>query len=449
MKHEDVLTALEEISDKHILEAGKTTRKKNGIILKMAVAATVVLVIGINMLSAAMKTEVYAVTEASEPRTMASLYWEDYKESEVWKSTFWTDGNSQFLMTENNENKLWSPVNAYIGLAMMTELTEGETRQQILDLFGVEDTNTLRRYVSAMWESVYQNDSNEICALANSLWLEKGLQYDQKAMDALAYHYYASVYQGDLGSFQTNKDITQWIEHNTASFLKDDMKDIKLSQDCVMALYSTLSFQSKWSEKFWESMNTSGPFYMRDQTIDTVYMNKKLAEMRYYWGEDFSAVSMNLKNGSRMWFILPDEGKTTNDVLSSGHYMEMLLSDKWKEYRDMKVNLSVPKFDVSSGMDLSDGIKNMGVTRLFTENLAGFTNLDADFPLFITGMNQSVRVKIDEEGVKAAAYVEMRAETSGPPSEKVIDFVLNRPFLFVITNENIPLFAGCINHPKS
>ena len=134
--------------------------------------------------------------------------------------SFFTDGNSQFLQTQGNENKLWSPVNAYIGLAMATELTEGETRQQILDLFGAEDTETLRKQVSAVWESVYQDNSNEICVLANSLWLEKGLQYNQEAMDAIAYHYYASVYQGDLGSDKINKDIGAWINNNTGKFLK-------------------------------------------------------------------------------------------------------------------------------------------------------------------------------------------------------------------------------------
>ena len=46
-----------------------------------------------------------------------------------------------------------------------------------------------------------------------------------------------------------------------------------------------------------------------------------------------------------MWFVLPDEGKTVNDVLNSGTYMEMILSDEWKNSKYMLVNLSVPKFD--------------------------------------------------------------------------------------------------------
>ena len=188
---------------------------------------------------------------------------------------------------------------------------------------------------------------------------------------------------------------------------------------------------------------------MQDEVTQAVYMNKKLKQMNYYWGENFSAVNLSLKNGCKMWFILPDEGMTTNDVLKDGTYMEMVLENKWENSKYMKVNLSVPKFDVASTMDLSAGLKNMGATDIFTENVAEFTKLTADSPIYLTGANQSVRVQIDEEGVKAATYIEIPGAGSAEPPEEIIDFVLDRPFLFVITNDNIPLFAGCVNKPAN
>ena len=473
MKREKILTALKEIGDKRIKKAEKPPKKKKRAYLKIAVATALVIAIGANIMFAPMRITAYAVAVASEPRMMERPDLDDYKDREEWKSdyevwdternlrnetaaqatsslnSFFTDGNSQFLMIESNENKLWSPVNAYIGLAMATELTEGETRQQIFDLFGAEDTETLRKQVSAVWESVYQDNSNEVCVLANSLWLENGLQYNQEAMDDIAYHYYASVYQGDLGSSKTNKDIAAWINNNTGKFLQDSTKSIELSPETIMALYSTLYFQAKWSDEFSKSNNTEGVFHMQDGDTQAVYMNKKLKQMNYYWGENFSAVHLPLKNGSRMWFILPEEGMTVNDVLNDGSYMGMLLSNEWEDCKYMKVNLSVPKFDVASTMDLSEGFKIMGVPNVFSENVAEFSKLTTDSPIYLTGANQSVRVQIDEEGVKAATYIELPGAGSAAPPEEIIDFVLNRPFLFVITNDNIPLFAGCVNNPEN
>lgn len=257
------------------------------------------------------------------------------------------------------------------------------------------------------------------------------------------------MYQSDLGSKKTNQDIAAWINNNTGKFLEDSAKNISLSPETVMALYSTLYFQAKWSDEFSESRNTEGVFHMPEGETKAVYMNKKLKQMNYYWGANFSAVNLYLKNGSCMWFILPDEGQTTADVLNDGTYMDMVLSNQWENSKYMKVNLSVPKFDVASTLDLSDGLKNMGATKVFTEYAAEFTELTADLPIYLTGANQSVRVQIDEEGVKAATYIELPGAGSAAPPDEIIDFILDRPFLFVITSDNIPLFAGCVNHPEN
>ena len=53
--------------------------------------------------------------------------------------------------------------------------------------------------------------------------------------------------------------------------------------------------------------------------------------------------------------------------------------------------------------------------------------------IFVSKIEHGVRVAIDEEGVTATAYtVEMTAGSSRP-TEDEIDFVLDRPFIFVIT----------------
>ncbi len=472
MEYEEIITALEEISDKHIAEAEKPPKKKAKTFWKIAVAAVLVIAVGVTALSAPARIHADVIAEASESRAMEWPNPQTYKDHDKWSvdvdqwnaereargeitaqalsglSAFFKEGNGRFLQTEKNENKLWSPVNAYIGLAMTTELTDGETKQQVLDLLGVENTEELRKQVSAVWESAYRGDSNEVCVLANSLWLEDGLRYNEEATSALGYHYYASVYQGDLGSTRTNKDIAAWINNNTGNFLSDSTKGIALSPETVMALYSTLYFQAKWSDEFSERGNTKEVFHAPEGDIQAVYMNKKLEQMDYYWGETFSAVNLWLKNGSSMWFILPDEGKTVNDVLNDGAYMDMVMSNQWEDSKYMKVNLSVPKFDVASTTDLREGLKDMGVTEVFTEGAADFSELTADSPIYLTGANQSVRVQIDEEGVKAAVYFEMKGAGSAAPPEEIIDFVLDRPFLFVIEKENVPLFAGCVNYPE-
>jgi serine protease inhibitor len=40
----------------------------------------------------------------------------------------------------------------------------------------------------------------------------------------------------------------------------------------------------------------------------------------------------------------------------------------------------------------------------------------------------------------------MAGSWAAPPDDE-IDFILDRPFFFVITRSNLPLFAGVVNEP--
>lgn len=470
MKREKLAQALNEVSDAHIAEAANT-KKKRKLPWIGAVAAILALVLVFRFVDIPMAITAKAVSTASPARITDRPDFDDYKDRGSWladlekweaerklRSAVSQEALAEmrgFLQASCREflsgaqgNQLYSPINAYIGLAMMAELTAGQTRQQILNALGVADPDALRQQVSALWESAYQDNGNEICTLANALWLDESLGYRQEPMDVLAHHYYASVYRQDLSGRQALKDIQAWLNNNTGGLLKDAVDGIQLPEEAVLALYSTIYFQAKWRDEFSSAKNTTDTFHAPGGDVTCTFMNQKLRQMNYYWSEDYSAVALGLKNGSRMWFILPDADKTIDDVLASGEYLEMIAApyEGWENTKYMKVNLSVPKFDVQSQQNLKDGFAKMGITDLFQLGLADFSEA-FEGPVFITAANQAVRVEVDEQGVKAAAYIEFPGAGEAAPPEEIIDFVLDRPFLFVIEDSGIPLFAGAVNQP--
>ena len=462
MKRQILTDAMNEISDRHISQAFHRTRRFRRVGGLAAMLALVILVLSFTQ---PLALEARAVSEASDPRIASIPEFDDFDSREaynIWQaarehrelstsealvalSPFFTAASQEFL--SGSQNTLWSPANASIGLSMLTELTAGNTQAQLLELLGSENTDALRSHISALWESVYYKNGLEVSTLANSLWLKNGLHYEQNALDALSYHYYASVYRGNLGSAAVNKSIGTWLNSNTGGLLKSAADSIQLPKDAVLALYSTLYVQSKWNDEFSASKNTTGTFHAPSGDRNATYMNKDLLQTNYYWGDTYGAVSLRLKNGCLMWFILPDEGLTTGDVLQNGQYMDMLLSDEWENRKYMKVNLSVPKFDVSQARDLKDGLQKLGVTDLFSLETADFSAITSDSPVFITAANQAVRVQVDEQGVKAAVYIEFPGAGAAMPPEEIIDFKLDRPFLFVLTRSQVPLVAGVVNEP--
>ena len=468
MKREKLENALDHMKPEHIAEAAAPIKKKRKALPWIgAVAAILALVLAGRYIEIpmAIRAEAVSLAEADVPTRPDR---DDYKDFDQWRADldawyaqeaqreaiatealtgmkdFFQDSTDAFLSGDGN--RLYSPINAAIGLATVTELTAGNTRQQLLDTLGAPDTETLARYVSALWESVYQDNDKEIATLASSLWLDEGVRFNQTVMDTLASDYYVSVYRQDLQKPQALRDIQAWLNNNTGGFLKDSVQGVQLPAEALLALYSTIYFQAKWADEFNASRNTQDVFHGPAGDTTATFMNKKLAQMNYYWADSFGAVNLHLKNRSQMWFILPDPDKTVADVLAEGQYLDMLLGN-WENSKYMKVNLSVPKFDIQAKQDLREGLMDMGITDLFQLGAADFS-ASLEEPAFSSSANQAVRVKIDETGVTAAAYLELPGAGAAAPPEEIIDFILNRPFLFVITDyTGIPLFAGSVQQP--
>ena len=122
----------------------------------------------------------------------------------------------------------------------------------------------------------------------------------------------------------------------------------------------------------------------------------------------------------------------------------------WEQQKYLFVNKSIPKFDVSSRLDLKDGLKALGITDVFDPDRSDFTPMvtDADVPVILSGADHAARVIIDEEGCTATAFTIVTIGAALPPDEEV-DFVLDRPFLFCITGDSgLPLFVGIVKDPS-
>ncbi len=457
MKREILEQALDEISDRHIEEAVKPVKHRT---LKWvgAVAAVLAAVLLVSTLKLPIIIHAKAVCTPSANRTPETLDTDYYDaRAQILQGTlteasgFFTDSSLCFLEPESQENRVWSPVNGYIALAMLAETTDGSTRAQILEALGADSMESLRSQVSAIWEASCTDDGKELSVLANSLWLDEGLAYHQEAIDHLSYDHYASVYQGDLGSAKTNKALRAWLAQQTGGHLKKSAQTVNIPEDAVLVLASTVHMQSKWTDEFSASQNTHAPFHAPGGEVSCTYMNKKEHKTYYYWGDSYGAVSLSLKNGCSMWFLLPDPDKTPGDILKDSQYLTTITKDPFDEAPNskyMRVNLSVPKFDVLSSCDMKEGLQQLGITDAFQPEQADFSPaFSGDFPIFLQSVQQAARVTIDEKGVTASSYIELPGAGSAAPPEDIIDFVLDRPFVFAITRNGIPLFTGIVNNP--
>ncbi len=379
---------------------------------------------------------------------------------------FLTDSTVQFLAGAGAENRVYSPINVYMALSMLAETTGDNTRAQILDLLQADSIETLRDRAAALWKDNYRDDGTVTSILGNSLWLRDGFTYSKKTLNTLAQNYYASSFSGKMGSEEYNQALRNWLNEQTNGLLAEQASQLKMKPETALALASTIYFKAAWGDEFNQELTETDAFHALSGDVDAEFMHKTL-EGTYYWGDRFAAVQLGFQEGGSMWLLLPDEGVSVDELLNSGEAMEfLLLSDKsgdydyetdkriggWPGQKYLTINLSMPKFDVSSDLDLIDGLKKLGVTDVFDMGLSNFDPLEAstDDPLYLGKAQHAARVKVDEEGCEAAAYTVMLVYcgAAAPPDDEV-DFTLDRPFLFAVTGDSgLPLFTGVVNQPN-
>lgn len=466
--NEKLLAALDHISDDHLTEALRQKRKKHYFL--KAAAAVLALVFLFSVLR--LEPAPVAAVELVSPAEYAQISFpsrDAYEDYEAYKAAqdaflaiarprsdsveealghlrqFWDGSFREF--TDDSQNNIWSPINTYMALAMLAQTTSGSTRQEILDTLGASSIEALRTETKALWETIRQDKAGSQRLLANSLWLDQDLQYHRENLDILGTDFYASVHQAELDSSAADADIQKWINDQTAGLLEGTdpaPTPNHLLTQRVLTLVSTLYVEDSWQEAFQAKDNTEDLFHSPNGDITCTYLNGLKKMGNYYDGDGFTTVGLSTDSGPILWLILPDEGSNVDAVLEDGSYLDVVLDMSLAETRTCQV--AMPKFDVSSSRNLTAGLKDLGIQEAFSPLGGDFSGtLMQKGPIFVDSVTQSARIIVDETGLRAASATRIEVLSKGEST--VINFRLDRPFLFVLTVRNIPLFAGVVNEP--
>ena len=348
------------------------------------------------------------------------------------------------LFSEREENTVYSPVNLYLALAMLSEATAGDTRKEVLDLMGTEDPRTA---ANALWKMIYVDGRGKTLA-ANSMWTGEIWPVKQSLADTLAEHYYADTFTVPMGTPEANEAMHDWLNTHTGNLLEDAVEGIESDPNTILTLMSTLYFEHMWSSEFSESATSPDIFTQADGAeIETDFMHAG-GTGAWYRGENFVMAARAFQDdGGRMLFILPDEGVLPEQLLTDEAVLREILTAGLDNYS--RIEWSVPKFDVSSDMELTEQLKALGIEKAFDSNVSDFTPITDEVDVELSQVQHAARVTIDEYGCTAAAFTVMMMNAMGAmPPDSVLEMNLNRPFAFVIFNDaDLPLFMGTVYAP--
>ncbi len=397
------------------------------------------------------------VSQAAVPTNSGFDSWSALRQGNYSKSfsAFYDKMLKQFLIGEAGENRVFSPANIFVSLAMLAETADGNSRQQILGVLGSENMQDVRKQAQLLWETNYYDEDVVASEMANSLWLNNTLWYKKDLLDTLAKHYYTSSFSGEMGDSAYNALLQNWINDKTGGLLQEQISGVRMDPSTVLNLVSTIYFGARWVDEFDPEKTVQGVFHSAAGDVSCEFMSYGYERsLEYvYFGNGYKALSLQLGTYS-MYFFLPDEDISVNDMLRNNNLCDMLIYDQNSSIKDESnhfwdVKLSVPKFDVSGDANLKEGLQKLGVTDIFESNLADFSPMlvEAD-GVAVSSIQHAARVSIDEEGCTAAAFTRTDYGMGAPEANGSLDFILDRPFVFCIGDgHDSLLFAGVVEQP--
>ena len=382
-----------------------------------------------------------------------SEWWKDYTEK-VHKSQTVQAGMEQYyeliqkelLSDAADHNAVCSPLNIYIALSMLAEVTDGNTRKQILDVLNVKDMDVLNKRIKAIWDANYVDTPARKSMLANSIWLKSGIGYNEDTLKRLSTEYHASSYSGEMGSKSMNLKLQKWTDEHTGGLLKEYTKELELDPKTVLALISTVYYKASWDKEFPKEQTNDGIFHgvSGDQSVPMMH-NDVMTNL--YETEHFQAVGLSLVDSGTMYFFLPKEGYKAQDIAADPQMIKICMEPVNMESNSALVHLTVPKFNDSAKINLLECLKNIGITDVLSDKQADFTPLTKEIEnIYLSSAEHAAMVKIDEEGVIGAAYTVLMMEAAGIIQDQV-DFIIDRPFVYAVAApDGSILFTGVIQN---
>ncbi len=360
-------------------------------------------------------------------------------------------------------NILISPLSVCFALAMAANGAREETLAQMEEVLGFS-VNDLNKFVSA-WNDLtdsnskvgelrnkrydalsdenYKNAGTKV-ETANSAWLkyDPGLHIQKDYLNVIEDFYGGEIGKGVFDDSTVNY-INSWIEEKTNGLIDKIIDEIPDST--VFFLINTLLFEGKWNETFSKEAVTDDIFTTSTgEEKELTFMNGSADK----YLEDGRAVGIKKYYTSREYSfaaIMPNEGIEIDEYLSDMDVRELENILYPVVDRNAIIELSMPKFSSEYYAKMKNILRNMGMPDLFDPESANLSALGTcdDGNIYVDDVLHKTYIEVDEEGTRAGAASAVMGLCGGALQE-IIEVKLNRPFIYLIIDENaqIPLFIG-------
>jgi serpin B len=352
-------------------------------------------------------------------------------------------------------NLFFSPYSISSALSMTYAGAKGKTAQEMASTlhFSLPED---RLHAAAGELVAFLNGSGKDrpyqLSVANALWGQKGLNFLPQFLKLNETNYGAGLKEVDFvqATEPARKTINAWVEKQTNDKIKDLLKPGDLTAATRLVLTNAIYFKSPWQNKFWKESTKPEDFTLAAGTKAKVPMMHKVETTAYAEGGTLEIVAIPYKDHAlSMVVLLPKKADGLPELekqLSEANLIQWL-----KKLTAHQVDLKLPKFKVTSQINLKKQLSDMGMGLAFSGG-ADFSGMSTQEKLQISEVIHKAFVDVHEEGTEAAAATAVitMGGTAVPPPLPKVNFHVDRPFVYLIldTQSGAILFMGRVTNPK-
>jgi serpin B len=360
-------------------------------------------------------------------------------------------------MAGDSGSLIFSPSSIYTALSMAYAGARGDTAAELEKLLRVQiPPERHHEAIKALSENT-RTGGVEL-RMANRFWAQAGYAFLPAYLDITETYYKARLAEVDFKQ-QPNKvceEVNCWVAEQTAGKITDILSPHSISSMTRLVLANAVYFLGRWEEEFEEFMTgpqgfkisggKSAEVQMMHQTdyfgyaendewqaVELPYKSREIEMSETGTGDDLHGEMHEVPGGGSdfaMVLVLPRQvdglSRLTRNLRTGG-------MQQWTSLATERVNLSIPRFKAELSLDLVEGLRELGLDKAFSSQLADFSGMASDPEgLYLGAALHKAFVEVNERGTEAAAANVMVVAGGAARDPVMKRFAADHPFLFFI-----------------
>ncbi|MGH2886352.1 MAG: serpin family protein [Solirubrobacteraceae bacterium] len=285
--------------------------------------------------------------------------------------------------------------------------------------------------------------------IANALYGQAGERFRRAFLSALARDYGAGLRTADFerAADAARAQINAWVAEQTAGKIPQLLAAGDVDPSTRLMLVNAVYLKARWLSPFTKQSTIAAVFHAPGGAVEVPTMHRT-GTFGYVQGAGYQALELPYRGGRLAFDILLPSPGGLQPLLArlAGDGPLSLLAGLTRQ----QVGLALPKFRLDTRFQLATALEALGMRLAFEPggaDLSGIAGKPGD--LYIKSVVHEAYLSVDEAGTEAAAATGVGISATAMPAPPRINFVVDRPFAFVLRDlkTGAVLFTGVVSHP--